>query len=175
MRVQVVDHDLSWRIEFEAETKRIVQALAGIVVRLHHIGSTAIPGMPAKPIIDLLMEVDDIQLLDQKTPAIEGLGYEAMGEFGISGRRYFRKNNVSGIRTHQVHAFQAGSSDVERHLAYRDYMIAHPLAAQSYGKLKQRLAHRHPDDIMAYMDGKDVFVKEHEAKALAWRLKHPKP
>lgn len=137
-------------------------------MRLHHIGSTAIPGIPAKPIIDILIEVVDIQALDERTPAIETLGYEAMGEYGIPQRRYFRRDDASGNRTHQVHAFQAGSAEVHRHLAFRDYMIAHRLAARAYGELKQHLADRYPDDVEAYMDGKDAFVKDHEALALAW-------
>ena len=96
------------------------------------------------------------------------LGYSAMGEFGIPGRRYFRKNDASGTRTHQVHAFQTGSTGVVRHLAFRDYMIAHPEAAHDYGALKLTLFRQHPNDFEAYMDGKDAFIQEHEAKALAW-------
>ena len=100
---------------------------------------------------------------------MEMLGYEAKGEVGILGRRYFRKNSPSGIRTHQVHAFAANSSEGERHLAFRDYMIAHPAEAQEYGELKRKLAREHPDDITAYSDGKEPFIKEHEARAIAWR------
>lgn len=170
MRIQVVAHDPEWRGKFEAEANRMTRTLEKVIVRLHHIGSTAIPGTPAKPIIDLLMEVVDLQTLDERTSEIESLGYQAMGEYGIPGRRYFRRNDASGIRTHQVHAFQAGSPEVGRHLAFRDYMIAHPVAARTYGELKQQLAHQHPYDMRAYMGGKDAFVKEHQTLALAWRL-----
>ena len=167
MRIKVVAHDPAWRGEFEAEARRITRALGDLVVRLHHIGSTAIPGIFAKPIIDFLMEVEDIVDLEDRSSVMEELGYEAMGEFGIPGRRYFRKNNALGVRTHQVHAFEADSTEVERHLAFRDYMIAHPEEAQAYGDLKRKLAQEHPDDIEAYMDGKDPFIKECEAKAIA--------
>jgi GrpB-like predicted nucleotidyltransferase (UPF0157 family) len=173
MRIQVVPHDPGWRREFEAEAARISQALGNVVVRLHHIGSTAIPGISAKPIIDLLLEVEDVALLDGWSSALEALGYEVMGEFGIPGRRYFRKNDAAGIRTHQVHAFRVNSTDVERHLAFRDYMITHPQEAQAYASLKEGLAKEHPDDIQAYMDGKASFIKEHEAKAMAWRSSRP--
>lgn len=105
--------------------------------------------------------------LDSKRSAMEQLGYEAMGEFGIPGRRYFRKDDASGIRTHHVHAFQSGSPEIERHLVFRDYMIAHPEAAQAYSLLKQRLAQEYPGDKEAYMDGKDPFIKEHLAQAIA--------
>lgn len=164
----MVPHDPGWCVQFEEEADRIALALGGIVVCLHHIGSTAIPGLCAKPIIDILLEVDGIVRLDEKSSAMEQLGYEAMGEFGIPGRRYYRKDDTTGIRTHHVHAFQAGSPQIERHLAFRDYMIAHPGEAQAYGSLKQRLVRDHPDDIQAYLDGKDLYIKEHEIKALSW-------
>lgn len=168
MRVVVVPYDPEWRCAFDAEAGRLAEALSGVMVRLHHIGSTAIPGIAAKPIIDLLMEVVDLAALDEQTAAIEALGYEAMGEYRIARRRYFRKNDATGTRTHQVHAFQSGDNEVERHLAFRDYMMAHPAAARAYGELKRRLARAYPDDIEAYMDGKDAFVREQEALALAW-------
>jgi GrpB-like predicted nucleotidyltransferase (UPF0157 family) len=175
MRVSVVAHDPVWRSDFEVEADHIARALEELVVFLHHIGSTAIPGILAKPIIDILLEVDNITRLDDKRSAMEQLGYEAMGEFGIPGRRYFRKENAAGIRTHQVHAFQADSPEIERHLAFRDYMIAHPVEAQTYSVLKRRLAQEHPEDIEAYMAGKDPFIKAHEAKAIAWRSQKGRP
>ncbi len=168
-QVIVVPHDPAWKDAFEEEAGRISETLGGLVVRLHHIGSTAIPGVLAKPIIDMLLEVNDLTALEARSPAMEALGYEALGEFGLPGRRYFRKDNAAGIRTHQVHAFKAEDPEIERHLAFRDYMIAHPAEAGEYGELKQRLAQAHPTDIQAYVDGKDLFIKEHEARALAWR------
>ena len=168
-RVIVVPHDPTWKKDFEEEAHQITHALGDIVVALHHIGSTAIPGIHAKPIIDFLLEVDDILRLDERSSAMEGLGYEVMGEFGIAGRRYFRKEDALGIRTHHVHAFHVGNPESERHLAFRDFMIAHPLEAGAYNELKQKLARQHPEDMEAYMNGKDAFIKEHEAKAITWR------
>jgi GrpB-like predicted nucleotidyltransferase (UPF0157 family) len=92
-----------------------------------------------------------------------------MGEFGIPGRRYFRKSDAAGIRTHHVHTFQVGSPEIERHLVFRDYMIAHPDDAQNYSELKHLLAKQYPNDIDGYMDGKDEFIKEMDRKAAAWR------
>jgi len=168
MRVVVVEHDPAWRDEFEEESQRIARVLGDRVLRLHHIGSTAIPGIFAKPVIDLLMEVENIVELDANSGAMEGLGYESMGEFGIPGRRYFRRNNAVGDRTHQVHAFESRSPEIIRHLAFRDYMIAHWSEAQAYGDLKRNLAREFPEDIQGYMKGKDPFIKEHEARALVW-------
>ena len=166
--IRVVAHDPAWSTKFQAEAERIAEAVGEAVVRMHHIGSTAIPQTKAKPIIDILLEVASLGDLDQKASMLEALGYEAMGEFGIPDRRYFRLDDSDGMRTHQVHAFEVGVANVVRHLAFRDYMRAHPSVAEEYGALKDRLATAHPHDRAAYMDGKDAFVKEHERRALPW-------
>jgi len=168
MKVEVVPHNPKWHDAFEAESKRIAQALGDNIATIHHIGSTAIPTIHAKPIIDFLVEVKDINKVDEQSNSLEKLGYEAMGEFGIPGRRYFRKNNADGIRTYQIHTFAAGSSEIERHLAFRDYMNTHPEDAQKYSNLKQELAEKYADDYERYMDGKDAFIKEMEKRALQW-------
>ncbi|HMD54213.1 MAG TPA: GrpB family protein, partial [Phycisphaerae bacterium] len=100
---------------------------------------------------------------------LQALGYIAMGEYGIPGRRYFRKDDAAGNRTHQIHTFQTGSPQIERHLAFRDFMSTHGEYANQYAALKRRLAEQHPDDIEAYMDGKDEFIKQMDIKAAAWR------
>ncbi|HEY0022271.1 MAG TPA: GrpB family protein [Longimicrobium sp.] len=168
-KVEVVPHDPRWRDSFQAEATHIAAALGAHLIAIHHIGSTAIPGIHAKPVIDLLMEVDDIEAIDQRSSAMEAIGYEVMGEFGMPGRRYFRKDDQHGTRTHQVHAFQAGSAEVVRHLAFRDYMIAHPADAQRYSDLKRKLAEEYPWDMDGYVDGKDGFIKEIDRRAAEWR------
>ena len=168
--IRVVGHDPAWSTKFEAEAERIAEAVGEAVVRIHHIGSTAIPQTKAKPIIDILMEVTSLEVLDQKAPMLEALGYEVMGEFGIPDRRYFRLDDSDGTRTHQIHAFEAGVPNIVRHVAFRDYMRAHPSVAEEYGALKERLANAHPHDRIVYIDGKDAFVKEHERRALLWAI-----
>lgn len=172
-KVEVVPHDPRWRDSFQAEATQIAAALGAHVVAIHHIGSTAIPGIHAKPVIDLLVEVDDIEAIDTRSSAMESIGYQVMGEFGIPGRRYFRKDDPHGNRTHQVHAFQAGSGEVERHLGFRDYMIAHPADAQRYGALKRTLAEQYPWHMDGYVDGKDGFIKEMDRRAAEWRSARP--
>ena len=165
MKIYMVPHDPNWRQEFEREAAQITAVLGGGVITVHHIGSTAIPGIYAKPVLDMLLVVHDHAALDEKQAQMEALGYEARGEFGIPGRRYFRRNNALGDRTHQVHAFEQGSPQIDRHLAFRDYMIAHPEAAQKYSGLKRELAAKHPNDMEAYMDGKDEFIQEIDRQA----------
>lgn len=168
MRVRVVSPDPAWSALFEAEAERLSAALQEFCVDVHHIGSTSIIGIYAKPIIDILLVVRDLSALDAGAEAVCALGYEAKGEFGIPSRRYFRKDSPEGVRTHQVHAFEQDSLGALRHLAFRDYMNAHPQAAKAYGSLKQRLATEFSSDIKAYVNGKDAFIKHHEALALAW-------
>ena len=169
MKVEVVPHDPLWRDAFEAEAKLVAAALGDNVAAVHHVGSTAIPDIYAKPVIDLLVEVLDIAGVDARSPAMESLGYEVMGEYGIPGRRYFRKDDREGVRTHHIHAFESGSAEVERHLAFRDYMTAHPLDAQRYSELKRKLAEENPQSMDGYMDGKDAFIKEMDRRAARWR------
>ena len=171
-KVEVAPHDPTWRRSFETESKLIALALRDNVVAIHHIGSTAIPQIHAKPIIDMLVEVKDIIKLDTQSSEIEALGYQAMGEFGISGRRFFRKGNEAGIRTHHIHTFEVASPQIERHLAFRDYMISHPEDAQQYSELKRELANKYHDNIQGYMDGKDGFIKAMDLKAAKWRASH---
>ena len=169
-KVEVVSHNPNWQQAFERESQEIANALGdNNVVAIHHIGSTAIPGIYAKPIIDFLVAVRAIAQVDEQSGAMTQLGYEVMGEFGIPGRRYFRRDNAAGIRTHHVHMFEEGSAQIERHLAFRDYMRTHPNEAQAYSDLKQQLAKAHPTDIEAYMDVKDGFIQAIDAKAVVWR------
>jgi GrpB-like predicted nucleotidyltransferase (UPF0157 family) len=167
-KVEVVPYDPEWRSQFWQEAEVISLLLGDNLIVIHHIGSTSIPGIYAKPIIDILIEVQDIHQVDSQSVNLQTLGYEAMGELGISGRRYFRKHNAAGDRTHHVHIFQTKHSEVWRHLAFRDYLRSHPAIAQAYSELKQKLAQQHPHDIDAYMDGKDGWIKAIEAKASMW-------
>ena len=164
----VVPHDPRWKMAFDDEAKAIEQAFGNTPVHLHHIGSTAIPGILAKPIIDLLGMVRTLAEADAKAPALEHLGYEVLGAYGIEGRRYFRKTDRSGTRTHHLHIFEEGSQHVERHLAFRDYLMAHPLVAQEYSSLKQRLTLGSKPTWEAYLGGKDPFVRRVEPQAVAW-------
>jgi GrpB-like predicted nucleotidyltransferase (UPF0157 family) len=167
-KVEVVPHNPQWQEAFEIESTQIQAALGDNVVAIHHIGSTAIPDIYAKPIIDLLVEVKEITAVDGRNGAMELLGYKAMGEFGIPDRRFFRKDNPEGIRTHHVHSFPAGSEQVQRHLAFRDYIIAHPEETHAYSELKRRLAIEYPTNIDGYMEGKDGFIQEIDRKAAQW-------
>ena len=168
MEVIVVPHDPIWSAKFSGEAIKLRQALGGAVIAIHHIGSTSIACIYAKPIIDILVEVNTIDDADAGRDAIASLDYEIMGEYGISGRRYYRKHNKSGGREFNVHVFAAGSAHIERHIPFRDFMRVHSKFAAEYSELKRRLAHAHPHSIDGYMDGKNTFVEDVERRALEW-------
>jgi GrpB-like predicted nucleotidyltransferase (UPF0157 family) len=146
--------------------------LGSSLVIVHHIGSTAVPGLAAKPILDLLPLVTDLADLDQQRPCIEALGYQWYGELGIPGRRYCALSDETGTRIVQLHFFQADSPQIERHLAFRDYLRAHPEAARAYETEKRRARDLHPHDSHAYTEEKSAWVRATESTALTWFAKH---
>ena len=168
-RIVLAAHDARWAERFAEEAALIRAALRDVVIDLHHIGSTAIPGIAAKPIIDMLAVVSSLDALDRASSSLDPLGYESKGEFGIVGRRYFRKDSAAGIRTHHLHAFAAGSGEIARHLNFRDYLRAHPAEARKYEALKLSLAERTLGDWNLYTEGKEGFVREMDQRAAAWR------
>ena len=166
--MSVVEYDPSWPKLCEVEIAGLRAALGDEIVRAHHIGSTSVPGLAAKPVIDMLLVVGDVDEADGKNDEMAALGYEAKGEFGIPGRRYFTKGR-NDARTFHLHAYGVGHPAVKQHLDFRDYLIAHPDEATVYGELKKELAGRYRDDIQEYMAGKDPWIKEVLARAQSWR------
>ena len=137
------------------------------LLEIHHIGSTAVPQIGfAKPVIDILIVVRQIDKVDGYNEPMIRNGYEPRGEQGIAGRRYFPKGGDR--RTHHVHIFEAGNPHIERHLNFKAYLMHHPEEARAYGKLKLRLAGQYPDDVRAYQEGKAAFCAELEKKAMRW-------
>lgn len=167
IKVDLVAHDPQWAALARAEAERISAAAGSCVVAVHHIGSTSIPGIHAKPVLDLLPVVRDLDAFDACRPAIEALGYEWWGEYGLPGRRYCTKSDPqSGQRLAQAHCYLEGSPEVIRHLAFRDYLRANADTAAEYDRLKQACRDAHPDDSHAYSDCKDGWIKRIEAQAL---------
>lgn len=166
MIVEVKPYDEKWPAMFEEEKGLLLEELGDIIVCIHHIGSTAIYGIAAKPIIDILIEAVSLEELDNAHSKFEAINYEALGEFGIPRRRYYRKGMKN--RTHQIHAFKENDEHVLRHTAFRDYINSHPNILREYEELKVKLAAVCNNDIEIYCAGKEEFIKYHEAKALEW-------
>lgn len=160
--IKVVGYDAKWSHLFEVEAKNIKAALGDNCLTIHHIGSTAVPGLSAKPIIDMLPVVKNILEVDQAADAMKKLGYEEKGECGVPFRRYFQKGG--DLRTHNVHIFEEGNPEIDRHIKFRDWMRTHSDDRDAYGTLKTELALKYPNDIINYCLGKDAFVTDIDTK-----------
>lgn len=165
----VVPYDEHWAGVFRLEANRLAQVFAPCSVVIHHIGSTSIEGLCAKPVIDILVEAPDLPTIDQVTQGLARRGFEAKGEYGIPGRRYFSRPATSSELKIHVHAFRSHSPRVARHLLFRDYLRAHPLVAAEYCALKMRLAAGHAADPDSYQVGKERFIRRVLQDAETWR------
>jgi GrpB-like predicted nucleotidyltransferase (UPF0157 family) len=165
--VVLAAYDPAWP-RMAADHAERLRVLGPILVTVHHIGSTSVPGLAAKPIIDLMPVVTDLADLDRESWRVAGLGYDWLGKLGIEGRRYCKLSDAAGTRLAQLHFFQAGSPHIRRHIAFRDYLRAHPQVTAAYEKEKRRARDLHPDDSHAYTDEKAAWIRETEAQALAW-------
>ncbi|MGY0691844.1 GrpB family protein [Virgibacillus sp. FSP13] len=166
-KVRVTPYNEKWPSMFTEEANKLRKIFGSEIVSIYHIGSTSVKGLKAKPIIDIMPLVKNIKSVDSFNDAMKKIGYEAKGENGIPGRRYFQKGGDN--RTHHVHIFESGDHEGERHIAFRDYLRAHPNTAKKYGDLKETLAQRFPNDIEAYIKGKEQLVLEIERQAIAWQ------
>lgn len=154
-RVRLVDYDRHWPLLFDAEVERIMQACGVRPLKLEHVGSTAVPGLCAKPVLDILGgRPAETAARDYILPLLEA-GYAYRGEQGVPGREFFRRGQP---RAYHLHLVAQDGALWRRYLAFRDYLRTHPTIAHQYADLKRVLAARFPRDREAYIDGKGQFV-----------------
>jgi GrpB-like predicted nucleotidyltransferase (UPF0157 family) len=157
--VELLPYSAEWPVLAERELGRLLHTLGGLVVEAHHIGSTSVPGLSAKPVIDLLLVVRGVSELDAHEVVFRHLGYRCRGENGIAGRRYYTLDDtLTGQRQFQIHCFAPERGEIERHLAFRDFLRTHSEAAGAYEAEKRRCRELHPDDSNAYCDAKAVWI-----------------
>ncbi len=164
--ITVTEYDPLWIKKYEEESLLIKNIIADNCIAIYHIGSTSVKGLAAKPIIDIMVAVRNLEMVDDVADEFSKIGYEYLGEFGMAGRRYLRKGGDE--RTHQIHIFQADDwNNIGRHLAFRDYMRTHEKERNEYARIKRELAVRFPYDIDGYCDGKENFVRKIEEIAIS--------
>lgn len=170
--VRIVDYDPGWPEEAGRELERVGEALGDVAVRLDHVGSTSVPGLAAKPIIDLQASVAALQPQAAYVEPLEAIGYLFV-PFATAPEYHFFGKPPERPRTHHLHVCLAGSFEELRHLAVRDYLRTHPDEAARYEGVKRESARRHPEDRLAYMEGKEAIVMDLERRALAWVESRP--
>lgn len=165
MQVRLSDYNEEWSRMFQTEAQFLRTIFGDDIITFEHFGSTSVKGMKAKPVIDMMCIVKDINNIDSYNDKMTSLGYDAAGEWGIPGRRLFRKGGEN--RTHHIHFYQSDNPQIERHIIFREYLRSHPEEAAKYSSFKEELAQQF-ENTSGYSPAKKAFVTEMEQRALLW-------
>ena len=157
--VVVEEHDEAWEKSFREIEREIRDALGELALRIEHVGSTSVPGLAAKPVIDLDVVVRDGEALREAIRRLGAIGYEHEGDLGIPGREAFRYEGKEHLQKHHLYVCPEGSAELRRHVAFRDYLRSHPEAVKEYGRIKREGAARYPYDIDGYIAHKAPFIE----------------
>jgi len=156
-KVKLLPHNDEWEIEFDRVKPFLMQALDVKSEDIQHVGSTAIKGIAAKPILDIAVEIESFSEL--KIENMLKLGYDDRQEAGVPGRRLFVLRGIEGVSLHHIHCFERYGDGFRKQIFFRDYLIGHPEIAKQYNDLKIGLAFMNPDDRKRYTEGKNQFVQ----------------
>ena len=165
--VTVVDYDPQWPIIYAAEQVLLLSRTGSHFTELEHIGSTAVPGQRAKPIIDMMAAIHSLDELSAFQPGLEFLGY-GLFDTGMCNRYFFRRQDASGQVFH-LHIVELSTWSERKERLLRDYLLEHPEAVKAYGEVKTELAQTHPEDSHAYTEAKTDFIQSVINKARAER------
>ena len=162
--VKLKKYNSNWKKLFEQEKKLLLKYFRNEILEISHGGSTAIPDMPSKPIIDMFAVVKSIKVAEKIKKELESLDYHYRGKEGVPDRILYVKGDENN-RTHHLQLMQRKSSSWKDHLLIKNYYLKNPSVAKEYAKLKKKLAKQHPNDRVAYRNGKDSFIKNVIAQA----------
>jgi GrpB-like predicted nucleotidyltransferase (UPF0157 family) len=164
--VVIANYDPRWPLEYDEEKTRLQKALGPAMLAIEHMGSTAVPGLAAKPIIDIMVGVRSLDDVGPLMGPLRELGYEYAPDFeaSIPNRRFFRKG-PEHARTHHLHVVELDGEFWERHLLFRDYLRRHPRVAHDYEQLKRALAIEYGSDRSGYTEAKTGFIRGIETRA----------
>ncbi|MCI0349056.1 MAG: GrpB family protein [Acidobacteriales bacterium] len=169
-QIVIVDYDPRWPGLYEDERARILDAVGPLIAAIEHVGSTSVPGLAAKSVIDIMVGVSTLADADHCIEPIERLGYRYVPEYEdeIPGRRFFKKLLPDGMHTHHIHVVKISSPFWDDHLLFRDYLRAHPDTAWEYECVKRALA-PHFSSGNDYANAKTNYITEVLEKARAWQ------
>ena len=163
MRITIEKYNPAWIDRFVQERSSLLHILDNPEIKIEHIGSTAVPGLAAKPVIDILIGLADLSMADEYIMKIESVGYEYIKvyEEKIPERRFFRKEK-NGLRTHHIHMVELNSNFWKRHLLFRDHLRENQKAREDYQQLKLSLTQKEWDDVNEYAEAKTEFIRKIE-------------
>ena len=157
--VRIVPHRASWRDHFEEERRLLQEQIGGHVLDIQHVGSTAVPGLDAKPIIDIAVAVASPAVIPSIRPPLCALGYIGRGDAGMVGGYLFAKERAPEVRTHHLHVVAIDDPQWRNYLRFRNMLRTDGVVRTRYGELKKSLQEQFAHDRKAYTDGKHDFIR----------------
>ena len=158
--IVVVPYDEKWKFRFEEIAGELRAALGALALSIEHVGSTSVPGLAAKPIIDIDVVIEDESKLKAVIGALEKIGYQYEGNLGIPGREAFGYEGKTHLMEHHLYVCPANSPELRRHLSFRDYLRGHPEAVKEYSRIKAEAARLFPHDIDGYINHKGTVIEK---------------
>lgn len=158
--VVVEQYNEEWAADFHAIRAELTDALGNLALRIEHIGSTSVRGLSSKPIIDIDVVIRDVSLLEDVIEALGKAGYRHEGDLGIKGREAFKYDGKEHLRKHHLYVCAENSSELNRHIKFRDYLRSHSEAVVEYSRIKEKGAALFPDDMEKYIEYKSPFIEK---------------
>ena len=158
--VVVLPYDEAWKEDFIKIEAELKDALGDLAVSIEHVGSTSVPGLSAKPIIDIDVVIKDYSVFDAVVSAFAGIGYRHEGDLGIPGREAFKYEGKEHLRKHHLYVCTQDSAELKRHIAFRDHLRTHPEAVLEYSRIKEEGATLYPYDIDKYIEYKSPVIEK---------------
>ena len=159
-RVIVLPYCERWEQNFAQIRDELRKALGPLALKIEHVGSTAVRGLSAKPIIDIDIVIRDYSVFDAVVSALQAIGYFHEGDLGIAGREAFKYDGKDHLQKHHLYVCPQNSAELKRHIAFRDYLRSHPEAVREYSRIKEEGAVLFPNDIEKYIEHKAPFIQK---------------
>ena len=157
--VVVEPYDEGWKQNFSDIKAELLDALGELALRIEHVGSTSVPGLSAKPIIDIDIVIKDYFVFDEVVSALGKIGYRHEGNLGIAGREAFKYDGKEHLKRHHLYVCPEDSPELKRHIAFRDYLRSNQKAVSEYSRIKHEGAAHYPDDIEKYIAHKSPVIE----------------